>query len=51
MSKIPEVKMAAAYPSLREGYQRVELYKTVWEVPSYYTDLSPIGTGAYGTVW
>eukprot|EP00731_Ephydatia_muelleri_P002899 Em0001g2899a len=50
LSKIAEVKMAAAYPSLKEGFQRVELYKTVWEVPSYYTDLSPIGTGAYGTV-
>eukprot|EP00731_Ephydatia_muelleri_P003026 Em0001g3026a len=42
--------MAAAYPSLKEGFQRVNLYKTVWDVPSYCTDLSPIGTGAYRTV-
>ena len=36
---------------LKEGFYRVELVKTVWEVPTRYKDLSPIGTGAYGTVW
>ena len=38
-------------PSIKEGFYRVELAKTVWEVPSRYQELSPIGTGAYGTVW
>jgi len=37
--------------SLGPGFYRIELIKTLWEVPTYYQDLSPIGTGAYGTVW
>ena len=37
--------------TIRPGFYRVELFKTVWEVPERYQDLSPIGTGAYGTVW
>ena len=36
---------------LKPGFYRVELFKTIWEVPTRYQDLSPIGTGAYGTVW
>ena len=32
-------------------FYHVELFKTVWEVLERYQDLSPIGTGAYGTVW
>ena len=36
---------------VKPGFYRVELFKTVWEVPERYQDLSPIGTGAYGTVW
>ncbi|CAH3141597.1 unnamed protein product [Porites lobata] len=32
------------------GYYRVELNRTIWEVPEKYKDLSPIGTGAYGQV-
>lgn len=59
-SKFIEGDMAAPDPqdvemedatSVREGFYRVELAKTVWEVPTRYQDLSPIGTGAYGTVW
>ena len=34
-----------------KGFNRLELHKTVWEVPERYQDLTPIGTGAYGTVW
>ena len=45
-----DVEMQEA-PSVKEGFYRVELAKTAWEVPSRYQDLSPIGTGAYGTVW
>ena len=37
--------------AVKDGFYRVELAKTVWEVPTRYQDLSPIGTGAYGTVW
>ncbi|XP_075738761.1 mitogen-activated protein kinase 14A isoform X4 [Rhipicephalus microplus] len=36
---------------MRSGFHRVELNKTVWEVPVRYTNLSPIGVGAYGQVW
>ena len=36
---------------LKPGFYRVELFKTIWEVPTRYQDLSPVGTGAYGTVW
>lgn len=35
---------------MRSGFHRVELNKTVWEVPVRYTNLSPIGVGAYGQV-
>ena len=37
--------------SVKEGFYRVELAKTAWEVPVRYQEFSPIGTGAYGTVW
>lgn len=37
--------------SAGKGFYKLELFKTVWEVPKRYQDLSPIGTGAYGTVW
>lgn len=45
-----EVEMQDA-AKLKDGFYRMELVKTVWEVPARYQDLSPIGTGAYGTVW
>ena len=35
---------------MKEGFYRVELNKTVWEVPQRYTNLMPIGCGAYGQV-
>ncbi|XP_049512829.1 mitogen-activated protein kinase 14A-like isoform X1 [Dermacentor silvarum] len=35
---------------MRSGFHRVELNKTVWEVPVRYNNLSPIGVGAYGQV-
>lgn len=35
---------------LKAGFHRVELNKTVWEVPLRYQMLSPIGVGAYGQV-
>ena len=25
--------------------------RSVWVTPNYYTDLTPIGTGAFGAVW
>lgn len=35
---------------MKEAYHRVELNKTVWIVPERYQNLTPIGTGAYGSV-
>lgn len=32
------------------GFHRVELNKTVWIIPERYQNLTPIGTGAYGSV-
>ena len=50
MAAPEDVEMADA-TSVKDGFYRVELAKTEWEVPARYQDLSPIGTGAYGTVW
>ena len=36
---------------LKEGFYRIELNKTVWEVPERYQLLAPVGSGAYGQVW
>ncbi|XP_052214055.1 mitogen-activated protein kinase 14-like isoform X2 [Dreissena polymorpha] len=35
---------------LKDGFYRVELNKTVWEVPNRYESLTPVGSGAYGQV-
>lgn len=35
---------------MKENYHTVELNKTVWDVPNRYTDLIPVGSGAYGQV-
>ncbi len=45
------VEMDTGEPTHKEGFYRAELNKTVWEVPVRYQDLTPIGTGAYGSVW
>lgn len=45
-----ELDGSSAEPS-KAGFYRVELNKTVWEVPEKYQELTPIGTGAYGSVW
>uniref|UniRef100_A0AC34F1K7 Mitogen-activated protein kinase n=1 Tax=Panagrolaimus sp. ES5 TaxID=591445 RepID=A0AC34F1K7_9BILA len=37
-------------PNVKRGYYTVELNKTVWVLPNYYQNLTPVGTGAYGTV-
>lgn len=37
--------------TLKNGFYAMELNKTVWIVPNYYQNLTPVGTGAYGTVW
>uniref|UniRef100_A0A671MZQ8 mitogen-activated protein kinase n=1 Tax=Sinocyclocheilus anshuiensis TaxID=1608454 RepID=A0A671MZQ8_9TELE len=34
----------------RPTFYRQELNKTIWEVPERYQNLSPVGSGAYGTV-
>ena len=35
---------------MREGFHRVELNKTIWEVSKRYDNLTPVGSGAYGQV-
>ncbi|KAK2113154.1 40S ribosomal protein S26 [Saguinus oedipus] len=35
----------------RPTFYRQELNKTIWEVPEGYQNLSPVGSGAYGSVW
>lgn len=35
----------------RPTFYRQELNKTIWEVPERYQSLSPVGSGAYGSVW
>jgi len=37
--------------SVKPGFQKIELNRTVWEVPLKYNNLSPVGSGAYGQVW
>uniref|UniRef100_A0A7N4NSM1 mitogen-activated protein kinase n=1 Tax=Sarcophilus harrisii TaxID=9305 RepID=A0A7N4NSM1_SARHA len=34
----------------RGGFYRQELNKTLWEVPERFQSLSPVGSGAYGSV-
>ncbi|XP_027873493.1 mitogen-activated protein kinase 14A [Xiphophorus couchianus] len=34
----------------RSGFYLQEVNKTIWEVPRRYRDLSPVGSGAYGSV-
>ncbi|XP_040452088.1 mitogen-activated protein kinase 11 [Falco naumanni] len=40
----------SAKMSERGGFYRQELNKTVWEVPQRYQNLTPVGSGAYGSV-
>lgn len=35
----------------RPSFYRQEVNKTIWEVPERYQNLSPVGSGAYGSVW
>ena len=35
---------------MKPNYYTSELNKTVWSVPEHYTNLTPVGTGAYGTL-
>uniref|UniRef100_A0A8C5HYS4 mitogen-activated protein kinase n=1 Tax=Gouania willdenowi TaxID=441366 RepID=A0A8C5HYS4_GOUWI len=37
-------------PNDRPTFYRQELNKTMWEVPERYQNLSPVGSGAYGSV-
>ena len=45
------VKSAGMSQNERPTFYRQELNKTVWEVPERYHNLSPVGSGAYGSVW
>lgn len=44
-------KSAGMSQKERPTFYRQELNKTVWEVPERYQNLSPVGSGAYGSVW
>ncbi|XP_064486938.1 mitogen-activated protein kinase 14A-like isoform X4 [Ornithodoros turicata] len=35
---------------MKPGFHKIELNRTVWEVPTRYINLAPIGVGAYGQV-
>lgn len=35
---------------MKSGFIRIELNRTVWEVPERYQSLAPVGSGAYGQV-
>ncbi|XP_012729591.2 STKc_p38 domain-containing protein [Fundulus heteroclitus] len=35
---------------VRPGFHRMEVQKTIWDVPDRYTALRAVGSGAYGTV-
>ena len=35
----------------RPKFYRQEVNKATWEVPERYQSLSPVGSGAYGSVW
>lgn len=35
---------------MKTGFIRVDLNRTIWEVPERYQNLSPVGSGAYGQV-
>lgn len=48
---LPLPAAAPAKMSERGGFYRQELNKTVWEVPQRYQNLTPVGSGAYGSVW
>lgn len=37
-------------PQIKDGFYKIELNKTIWEVPQRYQLLSPVGAGAYGQV-
>lgn len=37
-------------PNLKPGFHRIELNRTIWEVPDRYSKLQTIGSGAYGQV-
>ena len=36
---------------LKANFYRIELNRTVWEIPEKYQNLTPVGVGAYGQVW
>ncbi|GBM88583.1 Mitogen-activated protein kinase 14 [Araneus ventricosus] len=35
---------------MKSGFMKIELNKTLWEVPERYQNLAPVGSGAYGQV-
>lgn len=44
--------MACRYvkPNVPPGFHVIEMNRTVYVIPKRYTELSPIGQGAYGQV-
>ncbi|XP_051932484.1 mitogen-activated protein kinase 14B isoform X1 [Hippocampus zosterae] len=45
-----ELLKSAGMSQERPTFYRQELNKTMWEVPERYQNLSPVGSGAYGSV-
>ncbi|CAB1414296.1 unnamed protein product [Pleuronectes platessa] len=47
----PQMDSCTARRDVRQtGFYRQELNKTVWEVPERFQNLTPVGSGAYGSV-
>ena len=47
---IDETFLSERRMAIKEGFYRVELINTVWEVPNRYQNLMPVGNGAFGQV-
>ena len=47
----PCIAETMATNTTRAGYYRIELGTVEWEIRETYQELSPLGIGAFGTVW
>ena len=43
--------LASPIPGMDFIAEVYHINRSVWVTPNYYTDLTPIGTGAFGAVW
>lgn len=50
LNLILDIALYATLSRMKTGFVKIELNKTLWEVPERYQQLSPVGSGAYGQV-